>query len=160
MTVAFGLFLLAKSDLSPDYWLRLAPGLFLIGIGLAITVSPLTAAVMSSVDDERSGIVSGINNTIVQVAALLVLAISTPLFQHRFDASLRARMMAYRMSADESASIWEQRLRLGAIVTSAPAGRAAVDQAYSQSFAMASSFAGVLALAAGIAAASSLREIL
>ena len=139
--------------------MRLAPGLFLMGIGLAITVSPLTAAVMSSVDDERAGIASGVNNTIAQVAALLVLAISTPLFQHRFDASLRTEMVAYRMSADESASIWEQRRRLGAIVTSAPGGRAAVEQAYAQSFAMGSSFAKVLALAAGIAAASSLRQV-
>jgi hypothetical protein len=157
LTVAVGLFLLATSNLNPDYWARLAPSLFLIGIGLALTVSPLTTAVMSSVEDERAGTASGVNNTVAQVAALLVLAITTPLFQHRFDTSLQTQLVANGISADDSASIWEQRGRLGAIATSNAAGRAAINQAYAQSFAMIGCLAGGLAVLAGVAGAASLR---
>lgn len=157
LTVAVGLFLLATSNLNADYWTRLAPALFLIGVGLAITVSPLTTAVMSSVEDERTGIASGVNNSVAQVAALLVLAITTPLFQHRFNISLQTQLAASGISADDSASIWEQRRQLGAIVTSNTSGRAAIDQAYAQSFAMIGSIAGALAVLAGVAGAAALR---
>jgi len=158
LTVAVGLFLLATSNLNPNYWARLAPALFLIGVGLAITVSPLTAAVMSSVEDKHAGIASAVNNTVAQVAALLVLAISTPLFQHRFDASLQTQLVANGISADDSASIWEQRRRLGAISTPNEVGRVAIDQAYAQTFVMVGCIAGVLAVLAGVAGAASFRS--
>ncbi|MGA9672743.1 MAG: hypothetical protein WBQ94_26235 [Terracidiphilus sp.] len=157
LTVAVGLFLLATSNPNPNYLARLAPSLFLMGIGLAITVSPLTTAMMSSVEDELAGTASGVNNTVAQVAALLVLAITTPLFQHRFDASLQTQLVANGISADDSESIWEQRRRLGAIATSNAAGRAAIDQAYAQSFAMIGCIAGGLTVLAGAAGAVSLR---
>jgi hypothetical protein len=158
LTVAAGLFLLATSNLNPNYWARLGPCLFLIGIGLALTVSPLTTAVMSSVEDKHAGIASGVNNTVAQVAALLVLAISTPLFQHRFDALLRTQLAVNRISADDSASIWEQRRKLGAITTSNSRGRLAIDQAYTQSFGMVGWLAGSLAVFAGVAGYISLRS--
>lgn len=58
-----------------DYWLQMLPGILLLGIGLTLTVSPLTSAVLGAVDPARSGIASAVNNAIARVAGLLVVAI-------------------------------------------------------------------------------------
>lgn len=53
----------------------LLPRTFLFGIGMALLVAPLTATVMSSVEDTNSGIASGINNAVARVAGLIVVAL-------------------------------------------------------------------------------------
>lgn len=57
-----------------DFWLQLLPGLITFGFGLAITVTPLTAAVLSAVDDTNSGIASAINNAVSRLAGLIAVA--------------------------------------------------------------------------------------
>ncbi|WP_246228088.1 MFS transporter [Mycolicibacterium helvum] len=57
-----------------DIWLQTVPGLVLFGIGLAVTVSPLTAAVLAAVDPGQSGIGSAINNAVARVAGLIAIA--------------------------------------------------------------------------------------
>lgn len=47
----------------------------LLGVGLTLTVAPLTSAVLGSVDAERSGIASAVNNAVARVAGLLVVAV-------------------------------------------------------------------------------------
>jgi predicted MFS family arabinose efflux permease len=51
------------------------PGILTLGIGMAITVAPLTTAVMTAIDDERhAGAASGVNNTIARAAGLIAIA--------------------------------------------------------------------------------------
>lgn len=61
---------------SPDFsfWWQLLPGLLLFGLGITITVAPLTAAVLSAVDSGRSGIASAVNNAVSRVAGLIAIA--------------------------------------------------------------------------------------
>ena len=57
-----------------DYWLQMLPGVLLLGVGLTLTVSPLTSAVLGAVQDGREGIASAVNNAVSRVAGLLVVA--------------------------------------------------------------------------------------
>jgi EmrB/QacA subfamily drug resistance transporter len=53
-----------------DYRRHFLPGLIVLGLGLSLTVSPLTTAVMAALDDERAGLASGINNAVARTAGL------------------------------------------------------------------------------------------
>jgi predicted MFS family arabinose efflux permease len=64
---------LAKAEL--DYWMQLFPGILLIGLGLAVTVAPLTSGILGSVDTERAGIGSAVNNAVSRVAGLVSVAL-------------------------------------------------------------------------------------
>ena len=57
-----------------NYWWQILPGVVLFGLGLSITVAPLTAAVLGSIDPTQSGIGSAINNAVSRVAGLLAIA--------------------------------------------------------------------------------------
>ncbi len=51
------------------------PGVVVLGAGLAITVAPLTAAVLAAVDDHHMGVGSAINNAASRIASLLAIAV-------------------------------------------------------------------------------------
>ncbi|MBN9140084.1 MAG: MFS transporter [Micrococcales bacterium] len=57
-----------------DYWTQLLPGILLFGVGLTVTVSPLTAAILGSIEPARSGIASAVNNAVARIAGLLAVA--------------------------------------------------------------------------------------
>ncbi|MEO7348321.1 MAG: MFS transporter [Terrimesophilobacter sp.] len=57
-----------------NYWWQLLPGILLVGLGLAITVAPLTSAILGSISESQSGIGSAINNAIARVAGLITVA--------------------------------------------------------------------------------------
>lgn len=57
-----------------DYWWQVLPAMIVLGLGLALTVAPLTSAVLGAIDENRSGIASAVNNAISRVAGLIVVA--------------------------------------------------------------------------------------
>jgi hypothetical protein len=57
-----------------DYWWQVFPSMVVFGLGLAVTVSPLTAAILGAADPMRSGIASAVNNAVARVAGLLSIA--------------------------------------------------------------------------------------
>jgi EmrB/QacA subfamily drug resistance transporter len=58
-----------------SYWTELFPGIVLFGIGLSVTVAPLTSAVLGSIEAKRAGIASAVNNMIARVAGLIGIAL-------------------------------------------------------------------------------------
>lgn len=70
-----GFLLMLFSDASVNYWLDLLPGIVLFGLGLAITVAPLTSAILGSISPQQSGIGSAINNAVSRVAGMIAIAI-------------------------------------------------------------------------------------
>jgi EmrB/QacA subfamily drug resistance transporter len=69
-----GFLLMHPVEGSFNFWLQLLPGLVIFGLGMAITVTPLTAAVLGAVDDAQSGIASAINNAVSRLAGLIAVA--------------------------------------------------------------------------------------
>ncbi|MCT1549856.1 MFS transporter [Brevibacterium casei] len=65
--------LLVREDF--NYWWQVLPAMIVFGLGLAATVSPLTATILGAIEEERSGIASAVNNAISRVAGLITIAL-------------------------------------------------------------------------------------
>jgi EmrB/QacA subfamily drug resistance transporter len=68
------LYLIATIDESPALLVDILPGTTIFALGLAMLVSPLTAAVLADADERNAGIASGVNNAVARVAGLLATA--------------------------------------------------------------------------------------
>jgi MFS family permease len=74
LVVAAGTVLLAGVDGGAPYWVEILPGTVLQGLGMALTVAPLTATVLGAAPDAQAGIASGVNNAVARAASLLAVA--------------------------------------------------------------------------------------
>ena len=75
LLAALGFALFAVPSLGGNYWKSFFCAVVVLGFGLAVTVAPLTTVVMNSVDQDRVGTASGINNAIARVAGVLAIAV-------------------------------------------------------------------------------------
>jgi MFS family permease len=75
LIAALGVALMARIVPGATYLATVLPAVVVFGLGLAITVAPLTAAVLSAVSDVYAGTASGVNNAISRVAGLLAVAV-------------------------------------------------------------------------------------
>lgn len=57
-----------------DYWLQVLPGISLFALGLAVTVAPLTAAILGPLPEHQAGVGSAVNNAVARIAGLLAIA--------------------------------------------------------------------------------------
>jgi len=71
--LGFGLF--AVPSVGDSYWKACFPAIIVLGFGMAVTVAPLTTSVMNSVNEDRVGAASGINNAVARVAGVLAIAV-------------------------------------------------------------------------------------
>ena len=74
LIMAVGALLLLTVGERFDYWWQVLPAMVVMGLGLSLTVAPLTAAVLGAIDESCSGIASAVNNAVARVAGLLVVA--------------------------------------------------------------------------------------
>lgn len=82
LVAAAGMLVLSFATPPVDYWTDLLPGLLLFALGLAITVAPLTTAVLAGADESDAGIASAINNAVARVAGLLGISVVSVLVAH------------------------------------------------------------------------------
>jgi MFS family permease len=72
--VGTGLALFARVAPGHSYVSTVLPALLVFGLGLALTVAPLTATVLASADPRHAGVASAVNNAVARVAGLLAIA--------------------------------------------------------------------------------------
>ncbi len=89
---AAGFLLMLMVDSKIDYWATLFPGVVLFGLGLSLTVAPLTSAILGDVEKHQSGIASAINNAVARVAGLIAIAAVGALVAAQFSSQMQNRM--------------------------------------------------------------------
>lgn len=132
-----GFVLMALPGESTNYWTSFFPGVTVFGVGMAISVAPLTTTVMASVSEDKAGVASGINNAVSRAAGLLAIAVYGVLMFYSFSKNLFDRLSAIQISDGLRNSIFEQRVKLAGMEV--PAGlametRQQIEHAISQSF--------------------------
>jgi EmrB/QacA subfamily drug resistance transporter len=121
-----------------NYWTTYFPAALAFGIGMGLTVAPLTATVMGSAPQEKVGMASGINNAVARAAGTLAVAIFGALALVTFSDGLSDHTSALNLPAAAQAQlIEEQAPNLAAAVppeTLAPEQQEAVRTAVKESY--------------------------
>jgi EmrB/QacA subfamily drug resistance transporter len=154
---AIGFALFAVPGIGGGYWTTFFPAVAVLGLGMAISVAPLTTVVMGSVGEGHAGLASGVNNAVSRVAGLLAIAVLGIFVLNAFNNSLDSRLATMELSPDVQQALDEQRIMLaGAEVPAGVSGeeRAALETAISESFL--AGFRLAMFIAAGLALASAL----
>ena len=134
--LAFLLFALPGTEGS--YWTTFFPAAVVLGIGIAITVPPLTTAVMSAVPQQQAGTASGINNAVARTAGLIAIAVFGVIVTTVFNRELTSQLDAMStLSQATRQAVDAQRLDLAAAHPpegTTPDTAAAIDEAIDASF--------------------------
>jgi EmrB/QacA subfamily drug resistance transporter len=73
--IAAGMLLMARIKPGDSYLGSVLPAVVVFGVGLTLVVSPVTATVLASASERRSGIASGVNNAVARLASLIAVAV-------------------------------------------------------------------------------------
>ncbi|MBS0339236.1 MAG: MFS transporter [Proteobacteria bacterium] len=154
---AAGFALFAVPGTGASYWTGFFPAVVVLGLGMAITIAPLTTTVMNAVGTEAAGVASGVNNAVSRVAAVLAIAVFGLLmawaFGARLDAGLRQLSAApevIEFLAGQRARLAEAALPPGVEGAAAEALREQIRAAY------VSGFRWIMLASAGLALLSAL----
>jgi EmrB/QacA subfamily drug resistance transporter len=75
LIIAASLLWLSRIGPHASYLRDVLPPVVLEGLGLSLTVAPLTATALGSVEDRHAGVASGVNNAVARAAGLLAVAV-------------------------------------------------------------------------------------
>jgi EmrB/QacA subfamily drug resistance transporter len=100
LIAASGFALFARAEVGSSYWSAIFPAVVVLGLGMAITVAPLTTTVMTSVPSDHAGVASGINNAVARVAGLLAIALFGVVLTREFNASIEPQLERSALSRE------------------------------------------------------------
>jgi EmrB/QacA subfamily drug resistance transporter len=155
LIAAAGFLLFALPSVGASYWTTFFPAFFVLGLGMAVSVAPLTTVVMGSVEQTRAGTASGINNAVSRVAGVLAVAVLGIVMVSAFSHRLQPSLATLDLAPGVLHQIQSSQIRLAGLEV--PSGldtrtssmlRAAIDQAFVFGFRL------IMLLCAGLAVAS------
>ena len=152
--LGFALFIVPS--LGGSYWQTFFPAVVVLGIGMAVSVAPLTTTVMNSVAQDRVGTASGVNNAVSRVASLIAVAVLGIVMLQSFGRALDTRSADLNLPPAAQESLNRERTKLaGANISwSAPETRVTLREAIDRSFVDA--FRRVMMIGAALALASAI----
>jgi len=158
--IAIGFFMYMTAGAAANYWITFLPATIVFGIGLGITVAPLTVVALGSVPIQQSGLASGVSNGVSRVATMLAVALLGFVMVLTFGASLEQQTENLPL-ADEGRKFMDaQALKLGG--AKSPRGLVPelvdqideiIDEAFTDAFRAMMGLCGVLALISAVVAA-------
>jgi hypothetical protein len=101
-----------------------------LGIGMAISVAPLTTAVMESVPSSEAGVTSGVNNAVSRIAGLLAVAVFGLVLSAGFNRTLDRSLTRMQLSSLVRQSVEMQRSKLAGAQIGEPLVMLAFDEAF------------------------------
>jgi EmrB/QacA subfamily drug resistance transporter len=153
---AAGFLLLSMPNAASSYVALLAP-MIVLGLGMAVTVAPLTTSVINAVPERQAGVASGINNAVASLASLLAVAILGAVALDAHNRALDRQLASRALSAEVRQAVSQARGKFAAEVTlQGPERQSAetiVRQSLGDSIRIALWIAAVLALFAALTAA-------
>ena len=115
LIAAMGFLLFAAPGVGARYWSEFFPAFVVLGLGMAISVAPLTTVVMNSVEQERVGTASGINNAVARVAGVLAVAVLGSVMVAAFSRSLGHSLAGLNLNASIVQELQLNAARLGGL---------------------------------------------
>ncbi len=115
LIAALGFLWFAVPSVGGSYWKTFFPAVVVLGLGMAVSVAPLTTVVMESIDQDRAGTASGINNAVARVAGLLAIAVLGVVMVTEFGATLNRSLATVAMPNDARSELRSNEIKLAAL---------------------------------------------
>ena len=113
-----------------SYWTTFLPAVVVMGVGMAISVAPLTTTVMNAVPESESGVASGINNAVSRLASLLAVAVFGAILVMVFNHSLDQALLPLALTPADGAQVEAARPLLAAAHHPNPLVQRAISEAF------------------------------
>ena len=111
--VAVGFILVALFERNIPYLASFFPGIMVIGIGMGITVAPLTTGIMNAADPNNIGVASGINSAVARIAGLIAIATFTTVLYMTYQSRLHHDLTVMNATPAQRELVAKQADRLG-----------------------------------------------
>src|SRR5258707_2921257 len=137
LIATLGFVLFAVPSVGDSYWKTFFAAILVLGFGMAVTVAPLTTVVMNSVNQDRVGAASGINNAVARVAGVLAIAVFGMVMVHAFSSRLNRTLAHMALPSSVVHEIQSGEIKLAGLQAPAnldPGTRSAIAELIRQAF--------------------------